>query len=70
MKASKKSGVVTDLSDVSNMKKITEKFGEIYKNEWPEALDELESLRIYEKNAINCLLRIVLVSKRFQRDGM
>lgn len=60
MKATKKSGAVTDLSDVSNMKKITEKFGEIYKNEWPEALDELESLRIYEKNAINCLLRIVL----------
>lgn len=56
----KKAERVTDLSDLSSMSKIAQKFGEIYRNEWQDALDELEALRIYEKNAISCLLKIVL----------
>ncbi|XP_045204355.2 uncharacterized protein LOC123557137 [Mercenaria mercenaria] len=54
----------TDLSDLSTIQKITQKFEEIYKNEWADALDELEHFKINERDAITCLLKVVLDAYR------
>ena len=49
------------MSDLSSPQKIAEKFAALFKDEWHDAIEELEQLRIYEEKAAECLLRIVLV---------
>lgn len=53
--------LVTDISDLSTTTRIAEKYSELFKNEWKDAVEELEQLKIYEMNAAVCLFRIVVV---------
>ncbi|XP_052282777.1 uncharacterized protein LOC127879768 [Dreissena polymorpha] len=63
-KSRKAYGKQTDMSDLSSPQKIAEKFAALFKDEWHDAIEELEQLRIYEEKAAECLLRIVLDAYR------
>ncbi|KAL4229697.1 hypothetical protein ACF0H5_010085 [Mactra antiquata] len=61
----KTSRVSTDMSDLSTAANIVNKFGELYKNEWRDALDELEKLKVNEIDAITGLLRILMDAYKY-----
>ena len=54
-------GRTTDMSNLTTAAIIAEKFGELFKNEWKEAMDELEQFKTSELNVAICLFRIVNV---------
>jgi len=49
------------MSNLTTAAIIAEKFGELFKNEWKEAMDELEQFKTSELNVAICLFRIVNV---------
>ncbi|WAQ97968.1 hypothetical protein MAR_022341 [Mya arenaria] len=63
-KQNRRRGVETDMSDLRTPQRIAEKFSELFKNEWCDAMEELEQFKIFEPNAASCLLRIVLDAYR------
>jgi hypothetical protein len=46
---------IQDLLDTKRPIKLAEAFGELYNNEWTDALEELQKRNLAEKEAINGL---------------
>ena len=46
---------IQDLSDTKRPMKLAEAFGELYDNEWTDALEELQKRNVAEKEAISQL---------------
>jgi len=54
---------ITDLSDPNRPMKIAEKVSELYDNEWTNAMEKLEDLKIEEEVGIKILLDMFMVSE-------
>jgi hypothetical protein len=54
---------ITDLSDENRPTKLSEKFSELYDNEWTDAFEEAENEFKTEENGIAHLYKTLLVRK-------